>query len=376
MNNRTAGFNMSTSQRKIEHLRLCSSSPVESRTRGTGLEDIMLIHRALPEFSIEGIDLDINFLGKRMKAPFLIASITGGHPDTKPINATLAQAADEMGIGIGVGSQRAAIEDPLQEDSFTIMRDVAPDAFIYGNIGAAQIKEYGVEGVQRLVEMLDADAMAIHLNFLQEAIQPEGDTDASGALEAITEICSMGVPIIVKETGAGISHEDALLLKKAGVAAIDVGGVGGTSWSGVEVYRARDRKDLTSEMLGELFWDFGIPTAASIVECNVSLPVIATGGIRTGLDIAKSIAIGASVASAALPFVAPALENKDMVLMRLKNMINELKVAMFLCGCQDLHRLHTTPTVITGWTREYLELRGFNVKEFALRSNRSELQIV
>lgn len=376
MNSRIAGFNMSTSQRKIEHLKLCSSSPVESRVKGTGFEDIMLVHRALPEFDIEDIDLHTNFLGKSMKAPFLIASITGGHPDTKPINAALAQAAEEMGIGIGVGSQRAAIEDPTQEDSFTIMRDVAPDAFIYGNIGAAQIKEYGIEKIENLVEMLDADAMAIHLNFLQEAIQPEGDTDASGALDAIKEICSLDVPIIVKETGAGISHEDAWLLKKAGVSAIDVGGVGGTSWSGVEVYRARDRKDIISEMIGELFWDFGIPTAASVVECNVSLPIIATGGIRTGMDIAKSIAIGASVASAALPFVAPALEGKDMVLNRLKLMMNELKVAMFLCGCKDLCKLHATPTVITGWTREYLELRGFNVKEFALRSNRSELQIV
>lgn len=376
MNNMNAGLNMSTSQRKIEHLKLCSSSPVESRVKGTGLEDVMLVHRALPEFDIEDIDLHTNFLGKSMKAPFLIASITGGHPDTRPINAALAQAAEEMGIGIGVGSQRAAIEDPAQAGSFSIMRDVAPDAFIYGNIGAAQIKEYGIEKIEDLVEMLDADAMAIHLNFLQEAIQPEGDTDASGALDAIREICSLDIPIIVKETGAGISHEDAWLLKKAGVSAIDVGGAGGTSWSGVEVYRARDRKDVMSEMLGELFWDFGIPTAASVVECNVSLPVIATGGIRTGMDIARSIAIGASVASAALPFVAPALESKEMVLKRLKLMMNELKVAMFLCGCQDLHRLHIAPTVITGWTREYLELRGFNVKEFALRSDRSELQVV
>ncbi|MBC7085978.1 MAG: type 2 isopentenyl-diphosphate Delta-isomerase [Methanomethylovorans sp.] len=367
---------MTTSQRKIEHLKLCSSSPVESRTRGTGLEDIMLVHKALPEFDIDDIDLHVDFLGKRMKAPFLIASITGGHPETKSINAALAQAADEMGIGIGVGSQRAAIEDPAQEESFTIMRDMAPEAFIYGNIGAAQIKEYGIEGIQNLIEMLDADAMAIHLNFLQEAIQPEGETNASDTLETIREICSLDVPIIVKETGAGISHEDALLLKKAGVSAIDVGGVGGTSWAGVEVYRARDRNDIMSEILGELFWDFGIPTAASVVECNVSLPVIATGGIRTGLDIAKSIAIGATAASAALPFVAPAMENKEMVLQRLKLMINELKVAMFLCGCKDVHMLHTTPTVITGWTKEYLELRGFNVKEFAVRSTRSELQIV
>lgn len=367
---------MSTSQRKIEHLKLCASSPVESRSKGAGFEDIMLIHKALPEFDIEDIELKTMFLGKKLSAPFLIASITGGHPETKSINASLAQAAEYMGVGIGVGSQRAAIEDPNQEDSFAVMRDVAPNTFIYANIGAAQIRDYGIEGVEKLIEMVDADAIAIHLNFLQEAIQPEGETNANGALEAITEICSLNIPIIVKETGAGISHEDALVLKKAGVAAIDVGGVGGTSWAGVEVYRARDRNDVMSEMLGELFWDFGIPTAASVVECNLSLPVIATGGIRNGLHIAKSIALGASVASAALPFVSPSLESTEMIINRLQSIINEFKVAMFLCGCQNIHRLQNVSTVITGYTKEYLELRGFDVKEFALRSNKSELQIV
>ena len=367
---------MSTSQRKIEHLRLCAASPVESRKIKAGFEDIMLVHRALPEMGMDDINLSTELLGKGMNAPFMIASITGGHPDTIPINAALASAAEETGIGIGVGSQRAAIEDPSQEASFRIVRDEAPNAFVYGNIGAAQIKQYGVEGVEKLIEMIDADAMAIHLNFLQEAIQPEGDRNGSDALESIREICSMKVPIIVKETGSGISHEDALLLKKAGVAAIDVGGVGGTSWSGVEVYRARARKDRISEMIGELFWDFGIPTVPSIVECSVSLPVIATGGIRTGLDIAKSIAMGASAASAALPFVGPAMKGKEEVIKSIALMLDELKVAMFLCGCRNVKKLHSAPAIVTGWTREYIELRGFDAKEFAMRSENSEFQIV
>ncbi|MCG7851953.1 MAG: type 2 isopentenyl-diphosphate Delta-isomerase, partial [Methanosarcinaceae archaeon] len=264
---------MSTSKRKIEHLNLCATSPVESRKVRAGFSDILMIHRALPEIDMDKIDMSIDFLGKRLSAPFLIASITGGHPDTMPINTALAKAAEEMGIGIGVGSQRAAIEDPEQEESFRVVRDFAPDAFIYGNVGAAQIKEYGVEGIEKVIEMIDADAVAVHLNFLQEAIQPEGDRDASGCIDEIAEICSVNVPVIVKETGAGISHDDALLLKKAGVSAIDVGGVGGTSWAGVEVYRAKDRKDALSEHLGELFWDFGIPTVASVIECSVSLPV-------------------------------------------------------------------------------------------------------
>ena len=240
-----------TSRRKIEHLKICVASSVESRKVSAGFEDVTLIHRALPELDMNKLDLSVELLGKRLQAPFLIASITGGHPDTIPVNAALAAAAEELGVGIGVGSQRAAIDDHLQEESFRVVRDKAPNAFVYGNIGAAQIREYGIEGIEKLVEMIDADALAIHLNFLQEAIQPEGDKDATGCLDTIKEICSdLRTPVIVKETGAGISREDALLLQKAGVSAIDVGGVGGTSWAGVEVYRARESGDSTSEHLG------------------------------------------------------------------------------------------------------------------------------
>jgi len=360
---------MSTSQRKIEHMELCAEKPVEARNIKPGFEDIILVHRAIPEIDMDNIDLSTKFLGKELQAPFLIASITGGHPATTPINAALAKAAGELGIGIGVGSQRAAIEDPSHKESFTVVRDEAPDAFVYGNVGAAQIKEYGVEIAESLVDMLDADALAVHLNFLQEAIQPEGDRDATGCLEAIEDICSLDVPVIVKETGAGISREDAILLKKAGVSAIDVGGVGGTSWAGVEVYRARQRNDDTSESLGELFWDFGIPTAASLIECRVSLPLIATGGVRTGLDIARSIALGADVASAALPFVGPALKDAAAVKTSLEKIFEELKVAMFLCGCGDINSLKTNcPVVVTGKTLEYLTQRGFETKTTLLHS--------
>jgi isopentenyl-diphosphate delta-isomerase len=356
-----------TSRRKIEHLRICVASSVESRKVSAGFEDVALIHRALPELDMNKLDLSMDLLGKRLQAPFLIASITGGHPDTIPVNAALAAAAEELGVGIGVGSQRAAIDDHLQEESFRVVRDKAPNAFIYGNIGAAQIRKYGVEGIEKLVEMIDADALAIHLNFLQEAIQPEGDKDATGCLDTIKEICSvLSTPVIVKETGAGISREDALLLQKAGVSAIDVGGVGGTSWAGVEVYRARESGDVSSENLGELFWDFGIPTVASIIESRVSLPIIATGGIRTGLDIAKSIALGASAASAALPFVGSALEGKEAVKSTLFRMLNELKTAMFLCGCANIQDLRNAPIVVTGWTLEYLGQRGFNIKDYAM----------
>jgi isopentenyl-diphosphate delta-isomerase len=346
---------------------VCATNPVESRKVSAGFEDVTLIHRALPELDMSKLDLSVDLLGKRLQAPFLIASITGGHPDTTQVNAALAAAAEEMGVGIGVGSQRAAIDDPLQEESFRVVRDKAPNAFVYGNIGAAQIREYGVERIEKLIEMIDADALAIHLNFLQEAIQPEGDKDATGCLDMIQEICSaLSTPIIVKETGAGISREDALLLKNAGVSAIDVGGVGGTSWAGVEVYRARRSGDSTSENLGELFWDFGIPTVASIIESRVSLPIIATGGIRTGLDIAKSLALGANAASAALPFVSSALEGKESVKTTLSCLLKELKTAMFLCGCANIRDLRNAPVVVTGWTLGYLGQRGFNIKDYAM----------
>ncbi|ADI73250.1 isopentenyl-diphosphate delta-isomerase, type 2 [Methanohalobium evestigatum Z-7303] len=358
---------MSTSRRKIEHLNFCAHSPVESRKKGSGFDDITLIHRALPEVNMDEIDLSTRFLGKDFSAPFMIASITGGHEDTIPVNRALAKAVEEMGVGIGVGSQRAAIEDPAQEESFRVVRDEAPNAFIYGNVGAAQIKEYGVEVVEKLVDMIDADAMAVHLNFLQEAVQPEGDRDASGTLEAISEITSLNIPVIAKETGAGISHEDAVLLKNAGVSAIDVGGVGGTSWSGVEFYRAKDRNDLRSQLLGEIFWDHGIPTASDLIECDVSLPLIATGGIRSGLDIAKSVTMGADVASAALPFVEPALKNEQEVINTLSNFIYQLKVSMFLCGCKTVSDLRDVPAVVTGWTREYLLQRGFEIDKLSMR---------
>ncbi|MDW5550015.1 type 2 isopentenyl-diphosphate Delta-isomerase [Methanosarcina sp.] len=356
-----------TSKRKIEHLKLCAESPVESRKVSAGFEDVTLIHRALPELNMDKLNLSIDLLGKRLQAPFLIASITGGHPDTIPVNASLAAAAEELGLGIGVGSQRAAFDDPSQEDSFRVVREKAPNAFVYSNVGAAQIRQYGVDGVEKLIDMIDADALAIHLNFLQEAIQPEGDRDATGCLDMIKEICSvLNTPVIVKETGAGVSREDALLLQKAGVSAIDVGGAGGTSWAGVEVYRARKSGDSASEYLGELLWDFGIPTVASIIESRVSLPIIATGGIRTGIDIAKSIALGASAASAALPFVGPALEGKESVVKVLSRMLDELRIAMFLCGCANIQDLRNAPVVVTGRTLEYLGQRGFNVKDYAI----------
>jgi len=362
---------MTTSDRKIEHLLLCVEKDVEAHKnpaglRASGFDDVDLVHNCLPEINKKALDLEMEFLGKRLRAPVLIASMTGGHPDTTAVNAALAGAAEELGIGIGVGSQRAAIEDPGLEGSFRVVRDKAPNAFIYGNVGAAQLNEFGIEGLERAVEMIGADAMAIHLNFLQEAIQPEGNVDATGCLAAIKKICKeLSVPVIVKETGAGIAHPQAVAICEAGAAAIDVGGLGGTSWAGVETYRAQKRGDILSEHLGRQFWNWGIPTAASIVESTISVPVIATGGVHTGVDVAKSIALGASLCGVALPLVAPALKGQKHVVDRLGTVIEELKAAMFLTGCRTIEELGNSPVVITGRTKEFLEQRGFETGKFA-----------
>jgi len=351
---------MTTSLRKIEHLQICANDPVEAHV-SAGFDDVHLIHCALPEIDKDEIDTATELFGKGLAAPLLIASMTGGHPDTYPLNKALSLAAEHLGVGIGVGSQRAALENPGQEETFRVVRDCAPHAFVYANIGVVQLTEYGIDGVEHAIEMIDADAIAIHLNFLQEAIQPEGCTHARGSLDAIKDVCdAVSVPVIAKETGAGISREVAAMLAAAGVDAIDVSGAGGTSWAGVEYYRALDRGDAVSEHLGGLFWDWGIPTAASVVECaSCGLPVIATGGVRTGIDIAKSIALGASLSGTALPLVAPAMKSADAVIDRLSRMISELEIAMFLCGCPDVADLKTAPVVIGGRIHEMLEARGF-----------------
>jgi len=352
-----------TSKRKIEQLWICAEKEVE--VEGNCFADVKLIHVALPEIDKEEIELKTEFLGFSFNYPLMIASMTGGHPETKRINEVLAEAAETLGVGMGVGSQRAALEGTEQEDSFRVVRDVAPNSFIYANLGAPQLKEYGVEGVERVIEMIDANAIAIHLNFLQEAIQPEGNVDARGCLNAIKEVCeTIKKPVIVKETGAGISYAVAKKLHELGVSAIDVGGLGGTSLAAAEIYRAKAEHDELGEHLGHLFgWDWGITTVESIVECSsipFPIPVIATGGIRTGLDVAKSIALGADLCSAALPFLKPAMEgvSADSVVKKIKEMGEELKVAMFLTGCQTPIELKEAEVIVTGKTREIMEQRG------------------
>lgn len=349
-----------TSERKLEHLLLCANCDVEYRGKRTGFEDIELIHKALPEVDKEEIDVSIDFFGKKMDIPLIISAITGGHPASLKVNKELAKAANEHNIGIGVGSQRAAVENRELIPTYSVVRENAPSAFIMGNIGAPQM-----EYAQAAAEMIDADALAIHLNPLQEAIQPEGDIDATGYIDSIkktTEIVEM--PVIAKETGAGISKTDAMVLEKAGVAAIDVAGSGGTSWAAVETYRAKD------DYLGNLYWDWGIPTAVSTVEVceSVNIPVISSGGIRSGLDAAKALALGAEAVGMALPLLKEAYMGHKAVEAMIKEFKESLKVAMFLVGANNVKELRKCDLLIKGETREWLKDRGFNTGKYAQRT--------
>ncbi len=347
------------SDRKLEHLLLCKNCDVEYRKK-TGFDEVELIHNALPEVNMGEIDLSIDLLGKKLDSPFIISAITGGHPAAKIINRTLARATNILNIGMGVGSQRAAVEHPELASTYTVVREEAPSAFLIGNIGCQQI-----ELAEPSIEMIDADALAVHLNPLQEAIQPEGDVDARGHVDSIKELTkTIETPIIAKETGAGIKAQDAVTLEKAGVSAIDIAGSGGTSWAAVETYRAMDRT------MGNAFWDWGIPTAVSTVEVcqSVKIPVISSGGIRSGLDAAKAIALGADAVGMALPLLKDAYSGYQTVVNKINKFNEELRVAMFLVGASNIAELKKSDLIIKGETREWLNERGFQTNIYARRS--------
>jgi isopentenyl-diphosphate delta-isomerase len=326
----------------------------------TGFNDVELVHRALPEVNRKDIDLTTSFLGKEMGAPIFITAITGGHPLSKKVNQKLARAAEKYGIGMGLGSQRAAIQNPELVETYTIAREEAPNTFIMGNIGTPQL-----EMAEKALEMMDLDAMAVHLNPLQEIIQPEGDLDARGYLEKI-ELAAQNLnsALIVKETGAGIGGDEALLLEKAGADALDIAGAGGTSWAAVEAYRNPE------DDMGEMFWDWGTTTAVCTVEAtqSVDIPVITSGGIRNGLEAAKALAIGASAIGIALPALKACEHGEKHLEAYLEGFLNQLKVAMFLVGAENLENLQEADLVIRGETREWLNERNYNTKIYARRA--------
>ena len=347
-----------TSLRKLDHLRICAEKEVESGDTGFG--DIRFVHNALPECDMGAIDLTSRFLNRSFSSPLFISAMTGGHPGTKEVNSRLARAAEQFGMGMGVGSQRAALENPSLADTFSVVRNEAPHAFLAANLGAVQLRDHGIEWAEQAIEMIQADALVIHLNFLQEAIQPEGDHNALGCLAAIGELCrDVKTPVIIKETGCGISAATARQCWGAGVSAIDIGGWGGTSWAAVESVRADENKNTQGNRLHTLGKDFtgwGIPTVVSLAEVIATGgPVIASGGVRSGLDIAKGLALGADLCGMALPLLKPAMESDEALARTIEGIHQELIATMFLTGSAKIADLRKTRMFILGKTRQMIE---------------------
>ncbi|VVC04905.1 Isopentenyl-diphosphate delta-isomerase [Candidatus Burarchaeum australiense] len=339
-----------TVRRKAEHVEVTLGKNVQCRAKSAGFDDIDFVHCALPELDFDKIDTRSKLFGKPMSAPIIISSMTGGYAGAEKINAELAKAAQELGLAMGVGSQRAMIEQKSLASTYNI-RKVAPDIPLFGNIGICQLKKYSPAQIEAAVSAIGADALAVHLNPLQEIIQPEGDRDFTGCLPALERLCSkLNVPVIAKEVGSGISGEVAKQLERAGVKFIDVSGAGGTSWSGVEIERSGCHYE---------YWDWGIPTAVAVVDVarSTRLPVIASGGMRCGLDVAKGIALGASYGAAAQPFLAAVSKGgAKAAACELQSWIDSLKMAMLLTRAHNLEKLAKAKLLVTGQTAERLRL--------------------
>ncbi len=335
--------------RKEDHVDICLNEEVEIKKNYW--DEIKLHHQSAPEIDLDDISLKANFLGGRLDAPIVIAGITGGYGGAAELNRGLAKTAEKMGIGFGVGSQRAALEDERLRDSYELISDHSIP-LVFGNIGAPQLisqndeEPFGVQEAKKALDMIGGDYLAVHFNYLQEAVQPEGDTRAKGVMNALSEI-SDHVPTIAKETGAGVSSATAMEFRDAGVAAIDVGGMGGTSFSAVEYHRLKDER---KKKIAKDLWDWGIPTPVSLIECrgSVSLPMMATGGIRNGVQIAKALSLGADVVGIAGGILPEIDKGENASLQYIERLKEELKITMFLLGCERPKDLCDIDKVITG----------------------------
>ena len=326
-------------QRKADHIKINLEQDVRSALT-SGLEKYHFIHEALPELDLNRLDTSLNLFGKQLASPTLVSSMTGGTPEAETINLRLAEAAQECGIAMGVGSQRAAIEHPEQAQTFQV-RKVAPDILLFANLGAVQFNYgYGIDQCRKAVDMIQADALYLHLNPLQEAVQDAGDTNWVGIAKKIEEICKkLEVPVIAKEVGWGISERTAKLLADCGVQAIDVAGAGGTSWSQVEMHRAPDE---FTRQLAATFVGWGIPTAESILNVKKTVPemtIFASGGIKDGLDIAKCIALGATIGGMAGQFLKAAAISTEKAVEIMKLTKRQIEVTMLATGSGTLERL-------------------------------------
>jgi isopentenyl-diphosphate delta-isomerase len=348
-------------QRKTDHLTLCATGDVGFRSATTLFECIRLVHDALPDLRVDEIDLSTELLGKKLRAPILIAAMTGGTDEAGRVNRELSQIAEERGYAFGLGSQRAMHVRPGSGATYRV-RQTAPSTLVLGNLGVVQARGMTTPEVRHLVDEVGADALCIHLNPAMELVQSDGDRDFSAGLETIARVVrDVGVPVVVKETGCGISPSVAMRLRTVGVRNVDVSGAGGTSWVGVETKRAEEQGDTRARELGDALWDWGIPTAASVA---LLAPlgfetIIATGGVGSGIDVAKAIALGASAAGIARP-VLKALHTggRDAAIAFLDGVESELRAAMLLTGSRNLAALRRTPRVVGGELRAWIDQLG------------------
>ena len=348
---------MTIKDRKADHIKICMNERVAPGY--CYWDDIRFMHNALPEINTDDIDTKCNLFGRDLEFPLIVTAITGGFSGAKKINANIAEACAELGIGMGVGSERAGVTGSSPE-SYSVIKDYDVPLVI-GNIGAVQLipqksgKQFSEEMVEAAVELIDADVLAVHLNPLQEVVQPEGDTNFEGCYEAIRQLAREG-PVMVKETGAGISKQVANRLKGIGVQALDISGMGGTSFSAVEFYRAMANEDRIRTSIGDTFFDWGIPAPVSLMQCNdCGLPLIASGGILDGIHVAASVSLGATAAGVANIILKEASESAEAVIEKLTIIKEELRTAMLLTGSKDLKQLSKAQHVILGETKEWMD---------------------
>ncbi len=345
--------------RKLEHLRIVAEENVEGPGT-TFLEYVFLPHQALVDASPEDVDISVKFLGKSLDAPLVISGMTGGAPGTEKINAALAEVASIYRIALGVGSERAAIENPSVTYTYRVVREVAPDVPLISNIGAAEVVRYNTRKVLRAVEVIDADALAIHLNIAQEAVQPEGLPSFKGFFKKLDALLKESpVPILVKEVGFGLSKEVASALRELGIKYFDVEGAGGTNWVLVEKFRATSHRDKIKELMALNLMEWGIPTAASILEVRTGAPdavIIGSGGIRTAVDAVKALWLGADLVGMARPFLIAYMKGELREFT--EAFLKALKTATLLTGSTNLTELKRKEGILGSLLREWVERRG------------------
>ena len=337
--------------RKRDHIKISLEHDVTFRNKTNWFEYVELIHTATPDLDLDNISTEVTFLSRKFSAPFLIEGMTGGTSEAERINGNIAEAAALFGIPAGVGSQRAAVKNPELVRTFKIARDRAPDAFLIANIGAVQLVEDGIDIALKAIDMIEADAIAIHLNPLQEVVQPDGRAFFKGFYKTLRKLkLEISIPVIVKEVGCGISGPVSSSLEDSGVDAVDVAGSGGTNWTLIEKIRAESSGAEEKVSLAEVFIDWGIPTAAAVLEARAftSLPIVASGGIRTGLEAAKALALGCDAVGFAHPILVEAVKSSDAVLSKLKQLRRDLVTAMFLTSCENVEKLRQSEFVLLG----------------------------